>query len=100
MEKKKIAVLKDSLQATAASLLVLLQLYGTLIINIFQEQRKLNYLMAKLITSPNMAVEKIRRTTYRYLYLVCLLLYPEVKGIFLETRQSSSWPSPLKTVSK
>ena len=41
MKKKKITVLVSSLQAALASLLALLQLYGTLAIKISQEQRKL-----------------------------------------------------------
>ena len=47
MQKKKIAVLIGSLQTAVASLLVLLQLYGTLAIKFSQEQRKLHYLMGK-----------------------------------------------------
>ena len=70
MEKKKIAVLIGSLQAAVASLLALIKLYGTLAIKICQEQRKLYYLIENLVASPNMVLEKIRRTRYRYLYFV------------------------------
>ena len=70
MEKKKIAVLIGSLQAAVASLLALIKLYGTLAIKIYQEQRKLYYLIENLVASPNMVLEKIRRTRYRYLYFV------------------------------
>ena len=70
MEKKKIAVLIGSLQTAVTSLLALIQLYGTLAIKICQEQRKLYYLIENLVASPNMVLEKIRRTRYRYLYFV------------------------------
>ena len=62
MEKKKIAALIGSLQVAVASLLTLLQLYGTLAIKISQEQRMLHYLIANLVASPNMALEKTRIT--------------------------------------
>ena len=74
MEKKKIAVLIGSLQADVASLLALLQLYGTLAMKISQEQRKLHYLIANLVASPNMVLEKIRRTRYRYLSFVYICI--------------------------
>ena len=74
MEKKKIAVFIGSLQATVASLLVLLQLYGTLAMKISQEQRKLHYLIANLVASANMALEKVRRTRYRYLSFVYIYI--------------------------
>ena len=115
MEKEKIATLIGSLQATATSLLALLQLYGKFVIKISQEERKKHYLIANLVSSQNMTLEKIRRTRYRYLYFyniyrylfyifafiyVCSLFYPEtVTGIFLETKQSYFWPNPLKIVS-
>ena len=44
-------MLKGSLQAAVASLLVLLQLYGTLAIKISQDQSKLHFLIANLIAS-------------------------------------------------
>ena len=62
MEKKKIAALIGSLQVAVASLLTLLQLYGTLAIKISQEQRMLHYLIGNLVASPNMALEKTRIT--------------------------------------
>ena len=74
MEKKKIAVFIGSLQATVASLLVLLQLYETLAMKISQEQRKLHYLIANLVASANMALEKVRRTRYRYLSFVYIYI--------------------------
>ena len=49
--EKKIVVLKGSLQAAVASLLVLLQLYGALAIKIYQDQSKLHFLIANLIDS-------------------------------------------------
>ena len=82
MEKKKIAVFIGSLQATVASLLVLLQLYGTLAMKISQEQRKLHYLIANLVASPNMALEKIRRTRYRYLSFVYIYIQKQSLGFF------------------
>ena len=95
-----VSALIGSLQGTVASLLALLQLYGTLAIKISQEQ-SLHYLIANLVVSPNMAMGKIRRTRYRFFYFVCLLLYLEtVAGIFQETRQSSFWLNPPKIVSK
>ena len=55
MEKNKITVFIGSLQAAVASLLALLQLL-TLIINISQEQWKLHYLIANIVTFPKMAL--------------------------------------------
>ena len=80
MEKKKIAVLIGFLQAAAASLLALLQLYGTLAIKISQEQRKLHYLIANLVASPNMALEKNRRTRNRYLSFVYIYIQKQSLG--------------------
>ena len=82
MEKKKIDVFIGFLQATVASLLVLLQLYGTLAMKISQEQRKLHYLIANLVASPNMALEKIRRTRYRYLSFVYIYIQKQPLGFF------------------
>ena len=81
-EKKKIAVLIGFLQAAAASLLALLQLHGTLAIKISQEQMKLHYLIANLVASPNMALEKIRRARYRYLSFVYIYIQKQPLGFF------------------
>ena len=82
MEKKKIAVLIGSLQAAVASLLALLQLYGTLARKISQDQRKLHYLIENLVASPNMALEKIRRTRSRYLYFAYVYIQKQSLGFF------------------
>ena len=57
-----------------------LQLYGTLAIKISQEQRKLHHLIANLVVFPNMALEKIRRTRYRYLSFVLYLSFWDFSG--------------------
>ena len=88
MEKKKIAVLIDSLQAAVASLLALLQMYGTLAIKISQEQRKLYYLIANLVASPNMVLGKIRRTRYRYLSFVYIYIKKQSLGFFWKTNKA------------
>ena len=89
MEKKKIAVLIGSLQAAVASLLALLQLYGTLAIKIFQKQRKLHYLIANLVASPNMALERIRRTRYRHLSFVYICIQKQSLGFFWTPNKAS-----------
>ena len=76
MEKKKIAVLIGSLQATVASLLALLQLYGTLTTNISQDQRELHNLIKNLVAfqifyrtftaiSSNIHVTRVTRIQYK-----------------------------------
>ena len=82
MEKKKIDVFIGFLQATVASLLVLLQLYGTLAMKISQEQRKLHYLIANLVAYPNMALEKMSRTRHRYLSFVYIYIQNQSLGFF------------------
>lgn len=74
MENKKRGVVKGVLQTTVANLLALLQMYEILAIKIFQQQKKLRYFMRNLVSSPNMQLQKIRRTSVTSHFVIIVTL--------------------------